>query len=127
MRPGMTRASMESNRSLIAVPPAAATVRTPSAATTTTAATRTFITRAGDIDGQCAAIPFLTVQRINGFLRLLRRAHRDEGKAAGPSAHFVEHQVGFRDRAERGERVLQVIFCGIEGKVSYKQSTTHVM
>jgi hypothetical protein len=26
----------------------------------------------------------------------------------------------------RGERVLQVVFCGVEGKVSYEQFTTHL-
>ena len=55
------------------------------------------------------------------------RAHGHETKAAGAVGHAIHHQVGFGDRAVRRKGVLQVVFGGIEGKISYKQFITHVM
>ena len=48
-------------------------------------------------------------------------------KPARATAHAVHHQVGLDDRAVRGKGVLQVIFSGVEGKISNKQFRTHVM
>src|SRR5208283_5098356 len=108
----------------------AATVTAAAAAvfTTTAAATgRAFFTRLGHVDRQRAAAHLGAVQRRNGLLRLFGRAHGDETKTAGTAAHAVHHQVGLRDRAVRRKGVLQIVFSGFEGKVSYKQFITHVM
>ena len=58
---------------------------------------------------------------------LLRVAHGHESEPARAAGHAVHHQVGFNDRAVRGKRVLQVVFGGVEGKISDKQFCTHVM
>src|SRR5207245_8399564 len=50
---------------------------------------------------------------------------RHESKATGSTGRAIHHQVGLGDRAMRGERVLQVVFSGVEGKVSHKQFITH--
>jgi hypothetical protein len=44
-----------------------------------------------------------------------------------PVGHAVHHQVGFGDRAVRRKGVLQVVFSGVEGKISDKQFIAHVM
>ena len=59
-----------------------------------------------------------------GFLRL---THGDECEAAGAAGHAIHHQVGFNDRAMGGKRVLEIVFGGVEGKISYKQFVIHVM
>src|ERR1051325_7179981 len=96
-------------------------------ATTAAAAARTFFTRARDVDSERAAVELLAVHGIDGLLRFLRRAHGHESEAARAAAHAIHHQVGFHDCAVRGERVLQVVFGGVEGKISNKQFRTHVM
>ena len=90
-----------------------------------TATTRTFFTRAGDVDREGATVHFLAVQGFNGSLRLIGRTHRDEAETARTTAQAIHHQVGFHDRAVRREGVVQVILCSVEGKVSYKQFVAH--
>jgi len=99
-------------------------------ATTTTAARAavgTFFAGAGDIDGQRAAVEFLAVQTVDGLFGLLRRGHGDEGKSAGTIGHAVHHQVGLGDGAVGGKGVLEVVFSGVEGKISDKQFVAHVI
>ena len=86
--------------------------------TTTTAAARTFLTRAGNVDGQGTTAKVLAIQAVNGFLRLFRRAHGHKSEAARAVGGAIHHQVGFSDAAKRREGVLQVIFGSVEGKVS---------
>src|SRR4030095_16868654 len=102
-------------------------VSAPPAATATTAATRTLFTRTCNVDGEGAAVHVLAVHGRDGFLRLFGRAHGHEAKAARAAGHSLHHQVGFDHRAVRREGVLQVVFSGVEGKVSYKQFIAHVM
>jgi len=58
------------------------------------------------------------VHRVDRFLRLFRRAHRNEGKAAWPARGAIHHQVGLGHGAMRRKGVLQIFFGGIERKVS---------
>ena len=106
-----------------AVTTAAAAVFT----TTAAAAARALFARLGDVDGKGAAIHFLAVQGFNGFVGFLDGTHGDKTKPARTAGFPVHHQVGFSDRAMRGERVIQVVFGGIEGKVSNIQFIAHVM
>src|SRR5258706_4410585 len=101
---------------------AAAAAGTAAVFTTTAAAAagRAFFTRLGDVDREGAAIQLRAVQGGNGFLRFFSRAHGDETETARTAAHAVHHQVRFPDRAVRREGVLQVVFSGIEGKISDK-------
>ena len=41
--------------------------------------------------------------------------------------HPIHHEVDFGDRAVGGKRLLQVIFSGVEGKISDKQFCNHSM
>src|SRR5471032_1151332 len=102
--------------------PCAATTTTAAVFTTTTAATagRTFFTRLANIDGEGEAIQLRAVQGGDGFLSFFRRAHGDETETTRTAAHAVHHQVGFRDRSVRRKGVVQVVFSGIEGKISHK-------
>jgi len=95
--------------------------------TATTAAGRTLFARTGDVDCEGATIELLTVQRVNRFLRFFGAAHGDETETARTAAHAVHHQVGFHDGAVGGERVLEFVFGGVEGKISDKQFCAHVM
>ena len=108
---------------LVAIPTATTTVFT----TTATSAARTFFARLGDVDREGATVNFLAVQGRDGLLGFFGGAHGHETKAAGAIGHAIHHQVRFRDRAMRGERVLQIVFRGVEGKISDKQFIAHVM
>ena len=61
------------------------------------------------------------------LLRLVGGAHGDEAKPTRAAGHAIHHQVRFGDRAKRRKGVLQVVFSGVEGKISHKQFVTHVM
>src|SRR5579859_78711 len=87
----------------------------------------TLLFRARDVHRESPVAERCAVHGRNRLLRFLGRGHGDKGKAAGAAAHPVHHQVGFDDRAVGGERLLQVIFGRVEGKISYKQFRTHLM
>src|SRR5208282_4269109 len=95
--------------------------------TATTTAGRALFARLGDVDREGASAQLRAVQRRNGLLRLFGCAHGDEAKTARTAGDPVRHQVGFNDGAVRRKGVLQVVFSGFEGKISYKQFITHVM
>jgi hypothetical protein len=84
------------------------------------AAAAAFLTWARFVDRQVAAVKIRPVERFDRFLSLLRRAHGDERKAAGPAGGAIGHEVGFRDGAMRRKGVLQVVFGSVEGKVPHK-------
>jgi hypothetical protein len=110
---------------------AAATTAAAEAASAATAATAAaagaFFTRAGNVDRQIPSVESGAVHRLDGLLGFFRTAHGDETEPAWTSAHAVDHQVGFHDRAMGRKGVLQVIFSSVEGKISYKQFGAHVM
>ena len=118
------QASMKPNKKLITVASATAATSELTSATTTTTTWALFAgTR--DIDRESPAGQLFTVQRVNRFLSLLRRAHSNEPKPARPASGPVHHQVGFEHCTVGGERVLQVVFGDVETKVPYKQFCTH--
>jgi hypothetical protein len=55
------------------------------------------------------------------------RFHGDEGEATGLPAHAIHHQVDPGNSAVGGECVFDVVFSGVEGKVSNKQFRAHSM
>ena len=111
--------------SLVAIATTAATATT--AITTTATAARAFFARLGHVNSEGAAIHFLAVQGLDGFVGFLGGPHGDKTKTARTAGFPVHHQVGFGDRAMLGERVIQVVFGGIEGKVSHIQFIAHMM
>ena len=105
---------------------AAATAATATPAAAAAAARRAVVfTGTRLVDRQGAALNFLARQRRNGGLGRFRRAHGDKSEAARTSAHAVGDEVDLRHGTVRGEEVLEVIFCGIEGKVSHVQFRIH--
>ncbi len=90
------------------------------ATTTTTTASSALFTRLGDVDRKGAAIQFLAIQAVNGFLGFFARTHGHKAKAAGAIGRAIHHQVCFGNGAKRGKRVLQVVFGDFEGKISHK-------
>jgi len=91
------------------------------AATTTceTIATgRTFFPRAGDVHQDLAALEFLIVELLDGFLRFLGGGVFHEGKTAGTAGHFIEHEVDRGYRARLGEVLLQVVFPRLKRQVA---------
>ncbi len=67
------------------------------------------------------------METFNRLLGFFSGTHRDETETARTARSTVHHQVRFDHGAERGKRVLQVVFGGAEGKISYKQFCAHVM
>ena len=61
----------------------------------------------------------LTVQGIDGLLAFFGAAHGDETEAARAVGFTIHDEVGLGDGAVFGEKAVQVLFGGLEGKVSY--------
>src|SRR6266516_3615492 len=116
---------------LVAITATAATAATSAAIFATTAAStasaRTLFAWASDVDGEGAAVQLRAIQGVDGLLRLFRRAHRDEAESTRFARYAVHQQVGLDDRAMRREVVLEIVFGGVEGKISNKQFCTHVL
>jgi hypothetical protein len=92
-----------------------------------TAAGRALFSRSSDIDGKGAPVNGFASHGLDGFLRLFGRAHGDETEPARTAGGPVHYQVGFNDGAVGCERILQIVFGGVEGKISDKQFIVHVM
>src|SRR5437867_1661026 len=103
---------------MFTAPAATATAIT---AATATAAAAAFFARAGNVYGQGPTAEFLSVEGVDSSLRLFRRAHRDEGESARTAANTIHHQISFNDGSMGCERVLKIVFRGVEGKVSHEQ------
>jgi hypothetical protein len=72
------------------------------------------------IDGQAATIEVSAVQGVDSGFSLRLVGHGNETKAAGTSAFAIGDQIGFSDRAVGTKGVLQIVFRGVEGKISYE-------
>jgi hypothetical protein len=64
------------------------------------------------------------VQGFDGLLAFFSGAHGDETEAAGAVGFTIHDEVGFGDRAVFGKKGVQVLFGGLEGKISYVQFHT---
>ena len=87
----------------------------------------TFFAGPGDVHGEDTATEVLAVHGADGRLRGGVGIHGDESETTGLAGHAIHHQVDFHDGAVGGERVLEVVLGGVEGKVSYKQFIVHVL
>ncbi len=112
-----------STRRLVAGAGAAAKTAATTAATTA-AATGATLHGLGFVDGQVTAVDGLAVQRVDGSLAFLRVAHGDETEAAGALGLAIHDEMGFHDFAVLVEECGEVLFSGLEGKVSYVQFHT---
>jgi len=89
------------------IPPPTATAAT-AAVAAAAAATLRFGSRL--VHGEISTFERGAIHGLDGFLRLLGRAHGDEAESARPIIETVHHDVGFHHCAVGGESVLQVIF-----------------
>jgi hypothetical protein len=116
---------------LIPIPAATATAAAvvPATPTTTAAAAtgRTLLARSRDVYGDIPSIQRFAVQRGNSALRFLSGAHGDKAEAARTPAHAIDHEISFDNRTVGGKGVVQIVFGGVEGKISYKQFRIHMM
>ena len=78
----------------------------------------------GFVDGQVTTIVVLAMQGVDGLLAFFGAAHGDETEAAGAVGFAIHDQVGFGDRAVLGKEGVEVLFGGLEGKISYVQFHT---
>jgi hypothetical protein len=123
--------------------PAVATLATATAATTPATAATTpataaipaatataagpFFARPGNVNSEVPPVQAGAIQGIHGFLGFFLGAHGDESESARAAAVAIRHEIGFEDRAVRGESVLQIIFGGVEGEISDKQFVIHAV
>jgi len=101
---------------------ATATTATPAlvAATPAAAPARALFARTRFVDRESAALEVLLVEHFNGLISFSLRAHLDEGEAAGTAGRPILHDVDRHDRASLGEIVLEVVFGGVIGEVTYE-------
>jgi len=126
MRNGLIAISATAAAATATAATTAAKLATRTAAATATAAA--FFTRAGDVYGQITTIEGSAIHGLDGLLSFLFSAHGYETETARTTAHAIDHQVCLDDGAVSGKRVLQIVFGGVEGNVSYKQFIiAHVM
>jgi len=63
----------------------------------------------------------LAMEGVDGALAFFARAHGDEAEAAGALRIAIHHENGISDGAVLREKLAQVLFSGLEGKISYVQ------
>lgn len=121
--------------------PAVATLTTATAATTATTTTAAaaaipatttttagpFFARPGNINSEVPPVQARAVHGIHGLLGFFLGAHGDESESARAAAFAISHEIGFEDGAVRGERVLKIVFGGVEGEISDKQFIIHAV
>ena len=106
----------------------AATATSAKASTATAAAAASaFLAWARFVDFNFPAMQGLVCQAAYRGLGALIGGHRYKRESARPAAHAVGNQIHFRHRPKFLKQVLQIIFRGVEGKVSYEQFIAHVM
>jgi hypothetical protein len=91
-------------------------------AATAAAATGTAVfTRPGLIHRQAAAADLFPACAFDRGGAFGGTAHRDKRESAGLARRMVCHQSYIRRRAELVEKILKIIFGGIERKITYVQ------
>jgi hypothetical protein len=100
---------------------AATTEASATAATTATAALALF----GLINLEGTAIDDCAIHGLNRLLRALRRAHRDERKAAGAARVAIRHNVDIRDLIVRGKLRTKGLGRGVKREVSNIKTLSH--
>jgi hypothetical protein len=87
---------------------------------------RTIFARTRFVHRQIAAVEILVMQSMHRGRAFRRTAHGHEAKAASPTGVPICYEVRLHNSAVRCECVLQIVFGGIEGKISNVQFITHV-
>jgi hypothetical protein len=63
----------------------------------------------------------LAMEGFDGLLAFVGAAHGDESEAAGAVGFTIHDEVRLGDGAVFGEKGVEVLFGGLEGKISYVQ------
>jgi hypothetical protein len=110
-----------------------AAIATTTASATATATTATvaagtrwaFFTGTGFINGQVATAKVLSVEGLNSRVSAFLGLHGDKREAARAAAEFVHDQIDAGHGAVGREEILEIVFGGVEGEVSYEQFSAH--
>jgi hypothetical protein len=118
-----TSAAVAAATSAVAATTSTAAIAT-AAAVRTTAATSAATTWAcftwpSFVYSQGAAFDGLAVEFRDRFLRVCFVAHGDESEPARFAGELVLHEGDFLDSARLGEKILEIGFGCVEGKISY--------
>ena len=87
--------------------------------TTAAAATAASFHRLGFVDRQVTTVVVLAVKSVDGALAFFGAAHGDKSETAGAVRFAIHDQVGFSDSTVLGKKLAEVLFGGLEGKISY--------
>jgi hypothetical protein len=109
----------------VATSAATATAATATVTATATTAARSFFARTGLVDGQSASLPFLAIESLDGRVGAFLGGHGHESETAGLSGHSILHQVGLGDRTMWSEKIVQIVFGGVEGEIPDVQFRVH--
>src|SRR5690349_3781237 len=105
---------------------ATAAASTTAIATTAPAAATALFARTGFIDLDLTTVQRLAGKAADGGLGAFIGRHRYKCESPGTAAHAVGDQINFGHRPKFFEEVLQIVFCGVEGKISDEQFITHL-
>jgi hypothetical protein len=104
----------------------ASTATTAAIATATTAVTaaasatrRASFTGACFVHGQGPAFNRLSIELRDRLLGICLRCHCDKGEAARLTSELILHQRDLLDWSRLSEKILQIRFGRVEGKISY--------
>src|SRR5690606_5755495 len=90
------------------------------------ATTFTGATLLGLVHAQRTAVDHGPIERGDGLLCFLARAHGQEREAPGPPGLPVGDDLGIDHRAMRLKRSAKVLLRGLEGEVAHEQSLVHL-
>jgi hypothetical protein len=82
---------------------------------------RTLFPRASFVDGQGASLDFFAVEGADGGGGFGRVSHGDERKTAGAAGCAIHHKGDVRDFAVLFEKILEIVFSGLKGEITYVQ------
>jgi hypothetical protein len=115
-------AAVASTAAAIAATAAAAAIAATTAAITAAAASatgRASFAGARFIHGQGTAFDRLAIELRDCLLGICFRCHGDKGEAARLTGELILHQRDLLDWSRLSEKILQICFGRVEGKISY--------
>jgi hypothetical protein len=120
-------AAVAASTAATAISPATTAAAVSAATTTVTTATSAAaattwgasFTRPRFVYGQWPAFDGFAIQIRDRLLRVRFGRHGHERKTARFASEFILHQRDFLDCARRGEKVLEIWFGCVEGKIAY--------
>jgi hypothetical protein len=106
---------------------AAAAAAIPATTTAAAAAGRTLLTGTRFIDGQGTALEFFAMVLADGCVCFSLGAHFDECETTRTTCGTILHDVDCDDCACTCKMILEIVFGGTEGEVTYEQFSRHYL